>query len=100
MENCFGPTLVESLTFSSQSTETIFWIFTEDSGQGHVDAVRRPEPKSVAFIRRQPDCRTAYLQVGTIKELSMTDGPATKADAGCTQVGVSGSGEVEVEAMN
>ena len=34
--------------------------------------------KSVGFIGRQPDCRTAYLQFGTIKELSMTGGPATE----------------------
>lgn len=65
-------------------------------GLKHVDAVEWPKPKSVGFLVRQPDFRTAYLQVETIKESSMTGGPATKAVAGRTQVGVGGGGEAEV----
>ena len=70
-------------------------IFADDSDQGHVDVVNWPEPKSVEFIVHQPDCHTAYLQVGIIREFPMTGGPATEVD-GCTKVGVGGAGEVEV----
>lgn len=40
-------------------------IFTEDLGQGYVDTVKWPEPKSVGItvpFEHQTDCRTTYLQ--------------------------------------
>ena len=71
------------------------WTFTEDSDQGHVDAVNWSELKSVELIIHQLDCRTAYLQVGIIREFSMTGGPATEVN-GRIKVGVGSSGEVGV----
>ena len=47
------------------------------------------------FIVRQPDCRTAYLQVETTRESPITGGPATKVD-GRTKVGFGGGGEIEI----
>lgn len=46
MEDCtLDPTLVKSLIFSLSST--VFWVFTEDLGQGHDNTVKWPEPNSV-----------------------------------------------------
>ena len=83
--------------FSSLSTLTISWAFTEDLGQGHVKAVGKPELKSVGFIVCQPDCRTTYLQVETTSELSIvTGGALVRNDDVSTKVGVGGGGEIKV----
>ncbi len=49
----------------------------------------------MGFIVRQPDCRTADLQVETTRESSRTGGPATEVDER-SKVGDGGGGEVEI----
>ena len=63
----------------------------------HVDAVEWPESKSVGFTVREPDCRTAYLQVETIRESIMTGEVSVCNDNVSTKVGVGGGDKVEFE---
>lgn len=91
--------LAENLIFC-HSLPRYTWIFTEDSGQGHDNAVERTEPKSVGFIIHQPKLRITYLQVQTVSESSIvTSEPSTIEVDGGTKFGFGGGVEVEVDGV-
>lgn len=62
--NISDPTPVDSLRFIAIIYSGNTWNFIDTSDQGlidAVDAVELPEPKSLGFFLRKPNCRTLSL---------------------------------------